>query len=361
MFLQLPTPSLRRHARGFTLVEILVALVIGMLGVLVIMQVFMLSESQRRSTTSGSDAQNNGAISIYGIQRDLREAGWGLSDQRMIGCNLRLRAGVTLNNMAPVTINQAGIPAGDPFTDTLTYVSGSANGSPEGDGITGQPATAGAAAYPDIYAVQTPTSFAIGDRVIATPQLRASPCTLALANVVAVGAGSTVNVAVSPLAGIVASNGVLFNAGREPRVEVYAIRGGNLTVCDYMVNDCSAAASAGDPTVWVAIGSNIVSLRAEYGRDTSAPMDGTVDAYDQATPATACGWARISGVRMVLVARSAQYEKTAVTTAPPPWAAGATQPIDLSANADWQKYRYRLFETTIPIRNIVWMGAQPGC
>jgi type IV pilus assembly protein PilW len=28
--------------------------------------------------------------------------------------------------------------------------------------------------------------------------------------------------------------------------------------------------------------------------------------------------------------------------------------IDLSADADWQKYRYRAFETIIPLRNMIW-------
>jgi hypothetical protein len=31
-------------------------------------------------------------------------------------------------------------------------------------------------------------------------------------------------------------------------------------------------------------------------------------------------------------------------------------PINLSADSNWKKSRYQLYETVIPIRNIPWMG-----
>ena len=63
------------------------------------------------------------------------------------------------------------------------------------------------------------------------------------------------------------ANGTLFNLGRAPKILAYAIRGGNLTVCDYAANNCGDANNKDDATVWVPIVSSIVSLRAEYGRD----------------------------------------------------------------------------------------------
>ena len=64
-----------------------------------------------------------------------------------------------------------------------------------------------------------------------------------------------------------------------------------------------------------------------------------------------CGWARVVGVRLVLVSRNRQPEKTAVKPNVPSWAGSA--PIVFSnVNADWQLYRYRTFETTVPLRNV---------
>jgi type IV pilus assembly protein PilW len=52
------------HTAGFSLVEIMVGLAIGMLAVIVILQVFALSEGRKRTTTSGGDAQSNGAHDV---------------------------------------------------------------------------------------------------------------------------------------------------------------------------------------------------------------------------------------------------------------------------------------------------------
>ena len=32
--------------------------------------------------------------------------------------------------------------------------------------------------------------------------------------------------------------------------------------------------------------------------------------------------------------------------------------INLSGNADWQHYRYKSLESTIPVRNAIWSGSQ---
>ena len=372
-----PSP---RRAAGFTLVEIMVGMVIGVLGLIIMMQVFSLSESQKRSTTGGGDAQSSGAIALFGLQRDLRQAGYGASDLKLVGCNVLLRAGVTLNSIAPVTINPASITGQDANTDTLLIVYGNTNGSPQGDGIVAQPASGGTAVAPDIYAVQTPTSFNPGDQVIATPQTRATPCNLSLASVAAVGpiVGSSANVAVTAGTGVASmSNGTLFNLGQAPKILAYAIRSGNLTQCNYLVNDCGNAANNANSAIWVPISNNIVSMKALYGRDTSAPMDGIVDVFDSTAPANACDWVKVSGVQLALVARNANFEKTVVTAVADPgppyrslaWdgdttsnpAAVAANNIDLSANTTWQNYRYRVLQTVVPLRNLIWQGVQTGC
>lgn len=372
-----PSP---RRAAGFTLVEIMVGMVIGVLGLIIMMQVFSLSESQKRSTTGGGDAQSSGAIALFGLQRDLRQAGYGASDLKLVGCNVLLRAGVTLNSIAPVTINPASITGQDANTDTLLIVYGNTNGSPQGDGIVAQPASGGTAVAPDIYAVQTPTSFNPGDQVIATPQTRATPCNLSLASVAAVGTivGSSANVAVTAGTGVASmSNGTLFNLGQAPKILAYAIRSGNLTQCNYLVNDCGNAANNANSAIWVPISNNIVSMKALYGRDTSAPMDGIVDVFDSTAPANACDWVKVSGVQLALVARNANFEKTVVTAVADPgppyrslaWdgdttsnpAAVAANNIDLSANTTWQNYRYRVLQTVVPLRNLIWQGVQTGC
>lgn len=64
--------------QGFTLVELMVGLVIGLIATLVIMQTFSAFEGNKRSTTGISDAQTSGNIGLYMVQRELQFAGYGI-------------------------------------------------------------------------------------------------------------------------------------------------------------------------------------------------------------------------------------------------------------------------------------------
>ncbi len=192
----------------------------------------------------------------------------------------------------------------------------------------------------------------------------------------------------------------LFLLGSNPVVRAYAIRGGNLTVCDWRVNDCGSAANNSDTSIWVPIANNVVSLRAEYGRDTATGgMDGIRDVWDRTIPTTAtpistvaaknlgaCAYARIQAVRFGMVARSTQPEKQLaggahVTVAAPVWA--GSDAVAVAANSTeaaavafdltdaslspsvtwptWQDFRYKVFETVVPLRNITSQGVFEEC
>lgn len=63
---------------GFSLVEVMVGVVIAMLGIIIIFQVFSVSEGIKRTTTSGGDALQNGASALLAMERSLKEAGYGI-------------------------------------------------------------------------------------------------------------------------------------------------------------------------------------------------------------------------------------------------------------------------------------------
>ena len=353
--------------KGFTLVEVLVAMVIGMIGLIIMMQVFSNAEGQKRATTGSGDAQSNGALAIYTLQRDIRQAGYGFNAINALGCVFTLPASVsrTLTQLAPVIINPpvAEVPAGDANTDTLLIAYGNSEGQPEGDLITTLNGTQ--------LGMQSPLNFRVNNWVVAAPAMDAASCALALTQVTAVTPPSP-NITVSGSGAV--EGGYLFNFGNTPRVLAYAIRAGNLTVCNYMAVDCGTACSAADGSCnanWVPIANNVVSLRAQYGRDTSAVKDGRIDIWDQTTPPTvtaptpapgspnarACIWARASALRIAVVTRNSQIDREILTTQAPTWEGSTTgAAINLSARANWQNYRYKTFETIIPMRNLPWMG-----
>ena len=356
--------SLRRRNTGFSLVEVMVGLAIGMLAVIVMMQVFSVSEGYKRSTSGGSDATSEGAIAAYALQRDITQAGYGAAALDMFGCLVTVST-VDIP-LAPVTINPPTsiVPAGDPNTDTLLVFYGSTAAQPQGQiGTVVLPAG-------NYYVMSSPCN-----RPPSTPP-NPSPLTLT---------ASAQNVA---------AIGTLYHLGttmEPPKMLAYAVRNGNLTVCDYVVSNCSVVANVGDPTIWRAVASNVVSLRAQYGRDTltvepttlpDPPPNYVVDTYDQTTPGgtwqNVCrNWPKIGAVRLAIVARSAQKEPVQLDSAGVPitgfdWdggdhtQAGSTTnaPIDLTlqpngtANPEWRNYRYKVFQTVIPLRNITWMGVQ---
>ena len=408
----------RQHQRviiesesGFSLIEIMVGMVIGMLGIIAMMQVASLSEAQRRSTVGGGNALNSGAIVMYGLQREVDQAGLGISDSSLVGCDVQLPTGVTLATMAPVTINHPSITGQDANTDTLLIVYGNGNGTPQGDIINSQPATIAApvsASTPDIYNVAAPAGFCPNgasptvlsndcqnspaspvppsDRVIAVPSALqvvprptcAAASRLVMTQVVWSDRNSS-NVVVTTGQGQVGmSGGRLFNMGRAPSIIAYAIRNGQLTRCDYLVNNCGSTSNNARTDVWIPVANDIVSLRAEYGRDTLTPVNATVgsisavlDTFDQTQPTTNCAWTRVSSIRVALVARGG-YDKAGPTSDAPVWAGSAINttttpfnpvafPINLTAVTDWKKYRYKVFETVMPIRNMAWNGVPPQC
>ena len=62
------TRSFPKSMLGMSLVEILTAMLIGLIGMTVIMQVFSVSESRKRTTTGTSDAQITGTIAMLVVR-----------------------------------------------------------------------------------------------------------------------------------------------------------------------------------------------------------------------------------------------------------------------------------------------------
>jgi type IV pilus assembly protein PilW len=114
-------------------------------------------------------------------------------------------------------------------------------------------------------------------------------------------------------------------------------------------------------------------LQALYGKDTTG--NGSVDTYDRTTPDTVPKWGQLRSIRLAIVARSAQYEKEPVTITKPLWDVGSTATVNgvtttacasskcitldvkatvSPASDEWQHYRYKVFDTVIPIKNMLW-------
>jgi type IV pilus assembly protein PilW len=410
---------------GFTLVETMVAIVIGMLATFIVMQVYATSEGSKRTISGGADAQSDAAVALYLIERDLRQAGYGLSPNPedfvpaytapadggvLTNGVLALCTTVSAHNtkrgdftyasstLAPVVINPAGYPAGDADTDVVLVNYGTSSGA-IGQGVkftnpTGEAYLVGGGG--------SRAGFMRGDLVLAVPAPGvAQACTIAeitglptgIPGNDCIGDASDVsinheNVAYpsfytgcdpgnlttaawnkggvgSAYVTVGAASPRLYNLGPVGSFvsRVYAVRKGNLTMCDVTVNDCTAAvADPPDPAIWTPIATDVVGLKAQYGKDSD--FNGLINSWDANPPVGLVPPAQVVAVRLALVVRSGQYEKEIVTTAAPVWHSDATGTADVNFDLtglgiDWDHYRYKTAQSIVPVRNLIWGQQNP--
>lgn len=133
-----------------------------------------------------------------------------------------------------------------------------------------------------------------------------------------------------------------------------------LTDDTYSINTSAQFGYSGNGGTFNSIADGVVLMKAEYGTDSNG--DGVVDntEWSTATPANPLS---VLAIRVAIVARSAKPEKPnssgvcTTTTVSPTWAGGT---LDLSGNRglasgdDWKCYRYKVFQTTVPLRNVIW-------
>lgn len=356
------------RGRGVTLIELMVGLVLGLVVTLVVSQVMSFAEGQKRTTTGGSDAQVNGALALYTLQREIQMAGYGLATYpAALGCPVQARhsSGTVYNwTLAPVTITDGANGA----PDTLNLLSANRGYSVP------MLATVEHLQAGDRFVVRSMIGAAVGDLMIAVPALYDATNWCALFNVSALSGDNQIVHATGALgpwnqdaadtvfpAGGYAAGSIIVNAGQlvSRSFEVTAEN----TLRQVTVNTSTAAQQNQE------LFPQIVNLQALYGKDTNA--DGVVDTYDNATPTTNAGWREVLTIRLAVVARSLTYDKDEVTTAEPLWDVGTSATVTGAAVcgtsrcvtlkvdglADWKHYRYQLFEVIVPLRNMLWNGA----
>ncbi len=362
-------PQNPRLMRGMSLPEILAAVLIGLVGMVVIMQVYATSEERKRTTTGTSDAQINGNIALFTLESSIRSAGFGMVSpgSNMLGCTTRAYnsdrpAPDFTFPMAPVsiTVGAAGAP------DSITVIYGDSPNVVEGNAFVG--AALSGADFP----LKNAAGVLLGDLVVASESgldcsmaevtgfVPAAINTVEHASGVAYSYVDNAGNTISPTATYNKGGGsgvdystaaMLFTLGRAPTVVTYQIGNDRLqtrTLIPYV----AAQDGDGDGTSDADIGDGIVQLKAQYGKDTNA--DSVVDAWNTTAPTTSAEWMQVRALRIAVLARSAQFEKTAVTAAAPTWFGGAFTMSNPADGTDWRNYRYRVYETVVPLRNMIW-------
>lgn len=376
------------YQTGFSLVEIMVGLVIGLLATMVVLQVFSVFEGQKRTTMGTADAQTNGNIALFTIKRELEMAGYGLLPVTTspLECAAPIFADSGVTGLAPVIITDGGTGPGASDTITLRYSTSDIGGS-----FARITAAIGNAA-PKIASVGDYLGCNIGDVVMI---VGSATCNLTRVEALSLAPDFTgITLTTAALDGTNSGSDLAcLGAWREIEYRINA-NYNPAAPYDPLVPSKSQAYLQRNETPAVAANAvpivvDIVNIQAQYGISATASsnqitqwvnaVDGLPTGNWSAASLSLADRNRIKAVRIAVVARNGLMEKDIVTqaynandacsslTSDTPagvcaWSgssSGTIPPsnapnINLSNDPNWQYYRYRVFETIIPLRNVIW-------
>lgn len=376
--------------RGFTLVELLVAVLVGMLALVFATRLVANAESTKQSSLGGSDAMQNGMLAMFSISADAAQAGWGMNDAMMAGCNTRFQDSdgyampqLKVNGSLVTPLAPALIVAGGSKPDLISLNAGSSVSG------TGSLRVVDDTSGPTIAIDRIPYGFALGDAILVAPEESGSArCALAMitSDPNAAGAGLFLQAAGGGRyngsdfgASYKASQARVFNLGQASKLafHTWSVDKGFLRL--------RASNLAGAQKEGSTVADNVVSIKAQYGldmRDAAAflPNSGLMVSQWSATMVDADGdgiagdpgdFQRIAALRLAVVARSRAPERakpgkdcdatadkpTVFASEAPSGIAGVPITVDVAVASDpvdWHCYRYRVFETIVPLRNSGW-------
>lgn len=393
-----PTPS---RPRGFTLVELMVAIAVGLVFSLVITGTVLNMGRQFRVVGSNVAAQGSAQIALSLIDSAGRSAGAGLFNNGQLICptlNAWKDGAVKSDNAVfmPVKITDGG---SNSASDTLVFTTASSVGP-----LTAVPLVATTATTATTVVVSNAGGLQNGDlallgapgssqpcllfQVTAAPTLNGTACggNATFCTTLARAAGGSYNppaavFTTAPSYGFPPSAGGVFGPAVVSRVGSAFVQNAFSVRCESLIQYnafSDAPACTQNPLAFSgganALAMDVVLMHAQYGLSAVATSDvvtSWVDATGGWAAPTAANVGLIKAVRVVIVVRAKEAEASTVTaasctnsggvvnTGPCSFQDASAPVIDLSAVAvsagkTWRNYRYRVHQAVVPLRNVIW-------
>lgn len=401
--------TIRKTQQGFSLVEVMIGLTVGLITVLAVTQTLSVFESQRQISTTGADAESSGQYALTMITEDLRRAGSGFNNPNAFGCQNFHSYVDTGGGSTPGPVNSFS-------TTSVSIVGGAGSAS---DTLLIRTASQFTGSIPTIITIGDNTDRTVTvrrgyDIDVSSTQVMAllvmndkSHCMLgAITSATTATASSTLTFGIgvsSPNPEYNVSNGYM-TANGWPLFDAYI--NGQLFVLGKITSGAGITSRAygvdankqlfvsnyrtGASPASEVLANDIVSLQIQYGvalaGATARPATNTVAQWvepvgawatvldsngNMTTQPALADIQRIIAIRVVAVARASRRDAALVTTActdnhatnygPCAYVDDtSTEPapaIDLRSapgDTEWQHYRYKVFQTIVPLRNVMW-------
>ncbi|MBC8056678.1 MAG: PilW family protein, partial [Rhizobiales bacterium] len=360
-------PRIITRAAGFSLIELLVAMAIGLVVTLAITSVLIRSEGSKRSSTSVNEINQTGAYTAFVLDRVIRSAGSGFSQRwsEVYGCLLDVSKSGSAVLPIPATISTSSAFRNITASPTplqlrlapviigkgLADITG-AGAEIRGDVLLVMAGTAGVGESPqsvNVNSIDITTSppqlqlqntlgYSTGDLVLLSDPSATGGCMmqqvgthdpttygqiLPLAGDYYKAVGTNINLVDLDGSGIALQMGHAVN--NRPQFVAYAV-GENNTLFSYdLLNPLPSGGADNRPDTPVADG--VVEMRAVYGLDTTNPPDGVLDAWQPATgnfaasvltdgtPTSRTRLRQIIAIRVGMILRTSLQERSAATSA----------------------------------------------
>ncbi|MBC8071238.1 MAG: PilW family protein [Deltaproteobacteria bacterium] len=364
-------PRITTRAAGFSLIELLVAMAIGLVVTLAITSVLIRSEGSKRSSTSVNEINQTGAYTAFVLDRVIRSAGSGYSQRwnDVYGCLLdvsksgsavlpipaTISASSAFRNITasptPLALRLAPVIIGEGLADTT-----GAGAQVRGDVLLVMAGTAGVGESPQSVSVnsinlgttppqlqlQNTLGYSTDDLILLSDKGVASGCMI---QQVGTHDPTTYGQAL-PLKGSVTDSyyqavgthvnledldgdGIALQLGNavtnRPQFMAYAV-GDNQTLFSYdLLNPLPTGGADNRPDTPIAEG--VVEMRALYGLDTTNPPDGVLDEWHgptgdftaaeltAGTPTARNRLRQIIAIRVGMILRTSLQERSTATSA----------------------------------------------
>jgi type IV pilus assembly protein PilW len=362
------------NTQGFSLVELLIAMTIGIVTVAAALSVLKVNEGQKRTTSAVNDINQAGSYAIYQMDQAIRSAGTGLGHEVATSLGLPSAYGCTLNiakngvriapqNALPVPINKTS--GSLRLAPVLIHDGATTNG---GDVIITASGASGLAEIPTKFSnagtsntvlnLENNVNFNANDIVLLVGNNNAN-CFISQ-----VDSGFTASLANDPISlsgnyyaakisniDISTVDAYVLNLGQSPNFNIFTVDTSSNLFSYNIFEPPASNTNIQNPNILI---SNVFQMKAIYGID-----DGTGLTWVRPTGAYSIANVRsdiakiasIKAIKLALIMRTDLTEKQDISPNRITIFSETNVSINISIPADQRNFHYQTFETTIPVRN----------